>query len=192
MGRRLQRVDWKWTVTAVLPVVTLVLGALLNQWTAAKLEQAQLRRELKARKAEREQARLDRREEFELTQLTDVLTALRQLTTTTAAFWKHLTSSEDIPPESKEAFQEAHRKLKSLVALTLDDDIRDAVDTAYDTANLLHLGEPIQHGMPSKTVPQALHDIGRAEYVVASRVREIYKSDHLPASPQAPAVPGST
>ncbi|MFB6934354.1 hypothetical protein [Streptomyces chartreusis] len=184
--------DWKWTVTAVLPVVTLVLGALLNQWTAAKLEQAQLRRELKARKAEREQARLDRREEFELTQLTDVLTALRQLTTTTAAFWKHLTSSEDIPPESKEAFQEAHRKLKSLVALTLDDDIRDAVDTAYDTANLLHLGEPIQHGMPSKTVPQALHDIGRAEYVVASRVREIYKSDHLPASPQAPAVPGST
>ncbi|MFI8531782.1 hypothetical protein ACIGMX_16270 [Streptomyces aquilus] len=143
------------------------------------MEKAQLSREQDARKAEREQARLDRRESFELTHLGDLHTALHELITTAAAFHKHLSESETIPPEARDEFDHACRKVKSLAGLVLDDSIREAVDKANDTVGLLGLGEPTRHGMPTKTIPQAMYDLGRAEYAVAAGVREIYKSEGL-------------
>ncbi|MCX5055110.1 hypothetical protein [Streptomyces sp. NBC_00474] len=170
--------------------MTLVLGAMLNQLSSARLEAAQLRREQAARQAEREQARLDRREDFELTHLTDLHAALGELSTTTAAYWKQLTDSETIPVESKEAFEQARQKVMRLAGLVLDDSTREAVDTASDTVGLLNLGEPIQNGMPTKPMSQAHYDLGRAEYAVASRLRDVYKSVAVTEPLQPPAALG--
>ena len=171
--------DGQWVITATLPAVTLVLGALLNQWTSARLEKVQLERELKTRQDEREQARLDRREEFELTHLGNLHAALDELAKALATYSAHLKYERHQTPGAEEAFREASGKLRSLVNLTLDDKVRDLAGTAHDHVLQLHLGE-VGTG-PTTTEPAAASALGRAEFAVASRMRDVYKSDNLPA-----------
>ncbi|MGW3813442.1 hypothetical protein [Streptomyces sp. NPDC005046] len=108
--------------------------------------------------------------------MSDLHAALHELSTATAAFWQYLSSSETIPPGTKETFEQASRRVKSLTGLVLGDGIRQEVDDANDTVGLLGLGEPSRYGMPTSSVPQALSKIGRAEHAVAEGVRKVYKS----------------
>ncbi|MGW9025075.1 hypothetical protein ACWGQ5_12740 [Streptomyces sp. NPDC055722] len=66
--------DWKWTITAVLPVISLILGAWLTQLNDGRRDAAQLQREERAHTLERDRQRQDRREDFELTTLGELLT----------------------------------------------------------------------------------------------------------------------
>ncbi|MDV9170931.1 hypothetical protein R6V09_12395 [Streptomyces sp. W16] len=181
--------DSQWIVTTTLPAVTLVLGALLTQWNNSRLDKAQLNREKTTRDAEREQARLDRREDFELNHLSDLHAALGDLAKAMATYSAHLEAERNEAPGSDNVFHEASLKLRSLKGPTLDDHVREIVETAYDTVLQRHLGEV--GAMPTKTTPQALHEVGQAQYVVASRMRDIYKSDNLAPAPQLPPAAGA-
>lgn len=181
--------DLQWIVTTTLPAVTLVLGALLNQWNSSRLEKAQLQREKTTRDAEREQARLDRREDFELNHLSDLHAALGDLSKAMATYSGHLEATWLEAPGSDDAFHEASQKLRSLKGPTLDDQAREIVETAYDTVLQRHLGEV--GAAPTKTTSQALSEVGRAQSAVASRMRDIYKSDNLAPTPQLPPAAGT-
>lgn len=170
--------DWKWTVTAVLPVVTLVLGAMLNQWNAARLEEVQLRRERKARELEREEQRLDRREEFELTQLSDLYTALGELNDAAVIYRARLAQP---PNESLQhaagKFTEAEARVKRLGALVLNDADRQLVEDARDVTVRACLPAGIGSDAIATTISKAGYEIGRAQYAVAARIREVYKAE---------------
>ncbi|MFE9601995.1 MULTISPECIES: hypothetical protein [Streptomyces] len=181
--------DWKWTVTAVLSVVTLVLGALLNQWTASRLEKAQRRREQELRELERAQARLDRREEFELAHLNDLYAALGELQDAALIYKAHL-ESESLPEDLRAAaskFSEADTKVKRLGDLVLDDDDRKLVGDAHDVTVRACMPAALGGSAIMTTMHQARYQLGRAQYAVAARIREVYKTD----APALPAKPGT-
>lgn len=175
MGRRLQRVDWKTAVAVFLPIVTLVLGGVLQRWNASSVEKAQLEREQKVRETERRQARLDRREEFELNQLKDLHSALGELLSQ-ALLRKARTIDGEDATEAEQGYDQANREVRSLVGLTLRDDIREAADKAHDTVALMNIGAG-QAGLTPSTPAQAGYHVGRAQFVIAARIRELYTAD---------------
>ncbi|MCI3271407.1 hypothetical protein [Streptomyces cylindrosporus] len=164
--------DWKWTITAVLPVITLVLGAWLNQRSDEHREEAALRREERLRQLEREHARLDRRESFELTHLEEVYAALRKANTAALKFRVVRTSGGDVDAPGRE-LNEANRELSSLTRLVLDDDIREKVQQAQIDAGAMAI-DPATHADAPSTGVQAQHSLGEAQEAIAKRLREIY------------------
>jgi hypothetical protein len=95
-------VDWKWTVTAVLPVASLVLGAWLNQLSESRREAAALSREEQLHQLDRAQARLDRREAFERTHLIEMNDLLSQLLAAAALrYHEHVQDDEPLGEAGK-------------------------------------------------------------------------------------------
>ncbi|MGW3442190.1 hypothetical protein [Streptomyces sp. NPDC001076] len=164
--------DWKWTITAVLPVISLILGAWLNQRSEERREEAALRREEALRQLERDSARLDRRESFELTHLEEVYDALSKANTAALMFRVARTSGADTEVHGRE-LSDANRKLTSLTKLILDDDIRHKVLKAQADANGMAVDPVAPSDAPDSAV-QAQHSLGTAQMSIAERLREIY------------------
>jgi hypothetical protein len=165
-------VDWKWTLTAVLPVITLVLGAWLNQRSEERREAAALRREEAIRQLERDHVRLDRRESFELTHLVDLYDALSEAYTAALKFrWTRWTGADiDAPGRELSA---ANQKIISMTKLVLDADIRSKVAIAQTHANEMALDEADPMADTTSAV-KAQGSLGTAQEAMAERLREIY------------------
>ncbi|MFD9396142.1 hypothetical protein ACFWBB_36995 [Streptomyces sp. NPDC060000] len=164
--------DLKWTVTAVLPVVTLILGAWLNQRSEERRETAALRREERLRQLERDHVRLERRESFELTHLEEVYDALSKANTAAIMFRVKRTSGDEPDAPGRE-LSEANRQLASLTKLVLDDDIRRKVLQASTDANGMAIDPAPPSANPDSAV-KAQMSLGEAQEVIAKRLREIY------------------
>lgn len=134
-SRTLRVVDWKWTITAVLPVITLVLGAWLSQVSEGRREDAALKREVRVRELDREQARLDRREAFELTHLDEASQCLTRIHL--AALLTHMHNAGADSPSQGEAYQQAAEEMTRLQGLILDDDLRRLVIKTLDYVSRL-------------------------------------------------------
>ncbi|MBV1940891.1 hypothetical protein KUF83_30630 [Streptomyces sp. BV286] len=164
--------DLKWTVTAVLPVITLILGAWLNQRSEERRETAALRREERLRQLERDHVRLERRESFELTHLEEVYDVLRKANTA-ALMFRVMRTSGDSPEAPGRELSEVNRQLASLTKLVLDNDIRRKVLQASADAN----GMAIDPAPPSATLDSTVKaqvSLGEAQDAIATRLREIY------------------
>ncbi|MEU9640931.1 hypothetical protein [Streptomyces sp. NPDC048188] len=174
--------DWKWTVTAVLPVISLVLGAWLTQLNDRRRDAAQLRREEAAHTLERHRQRDDRQEEFELAHLADLHSALTDLVSSGIALCfqrigKPLPRSEDANTPEADEFWENHRRVSALRTLVLDDQIRADVQ-ALQGRFVEATSNPWDENS-SRAQPSARGLAVQAEQVseqVAARVREIYKT----------------
>ncbi|MER6205947.1 hypothetical protein [Streptomyces sp. NPDC001642] len=167
--------DWKWTVTAVLPVVTLVLGAWLTVLSEGRRDKAALRRELLARRIERTQALTDRREAFELTHLVEVNDLLATL------FGNALRCNElllDRLPlgEVGTNLQAANREMTKLTGLVLEDSVRQLVERAHREANRLS----INSSGNVTAAAEAYEHVERAQQAIAERLRDIYKPSTPP------------
>ncbi|MEU9149190.1 hypothetical protein AB0D59_01220 [Streptomyces sp. NPDC048417] len=164
--------DWKWTITAVLPVITLVLGAWLSQRSEERREEAALRREEALRQLERDTVRLDRRESFELTHLVEVYETLSKANTAALMFRVARTTGGETEASGRE-LADANRKLVSLTKLVLDTDIRVKVMKAHSDANGMAVDPAAPSDAPDSAV-QAQHSLGTAQEAIAERLREIY------------------
>jgi hypothetical protein len=162
-------VDWKWTGTAVLPVLTLVLGAWLNQLSEERRERAALQREEKVRQLDREHARMDRREAFELTHLAEINELLARLFTVAIRCHEHVTDDEPLG-EHGDALMGYNREITRLKALVLDDDLRTLVDRAHREAN--HLSMSRADGY-TQVADVHVH-VSAAQEGLALRLRDIY------------------
>ncbi|WP_158839143.1 hypothetical protein [Streptomyces sp. NRRL S-1022] len=135
--------DWKWTITAVLPVLTLILGVALNQWADARKEAAALKRERQLRLLDRDQARLDRRESFELTHLIEVHEALTELFTVALALHEAVEAGVQAAPELNRRLAAANRKVHSQKGLVLDEQARHWTTSAHAYINDMSRGGSI-------------------------------------------------
>jgi hypothetical protein len=156
-----------WNV--ILPVVTLILGALLTQLGEARREAAALKRERKLRELDRDQARLDRRESFELSHLIDVHEGLSEVFTAALRVHEHVEGQTAIPPEVNDNFMAANRKIASIKGLVLDDEIRLRVDSAHGAANRMSMG--------AGSIERTFALLDQAQMGIAARIREIYGPD---------------
>ncbi|MFE1849877.1 hypothetical protein ACFYOF_06365 [Streptomyces sp. NPDC007148] len=163
--------DWKWTITAVLPVVSLILGAWLNQLSEGRREAAALKREQKIRELDREQAGIDRREAFELTHLAEVNAVLARLFTAALRCHDHVTDDEPLG-EHGVALMESNREITRLKALIIDDDLRSLVSQAHREANRLSMSRAEGYTQ----VPDAHALVEAAQEALSVRLREIYGS----------------
>ncbi|MEU8784285.1 hypothetical protein [Streptomyces sp. NPDC048637] len=166
--------DWKWTVTAVLPVVSLVLGAWLTQLNDRRRDDAQLQREQRAHALERARQRLDRREEFELTHLGDLHTQLTDLVGASINYVEH--RSED-RSEQDGKFTEANGKVAALTSLVLDDERRQIVESLHRATTTMVLESHFRDSgsewrRKAYAEVMALHKT--ATESIAERIRAIY------------------
>ncbi|MDT0572299.1 hypothetical protein RM704_33405 [Streptomyces sp. DSM 3412] len=159
--------------TAVLPVVTLMLGAWMNQLSEAKRENAALQRERQVRELDREQSRLDRREAFELDHLAKASECLSRLFS--AALMEHLHRVNAASPAPQaDAFVRETEELARLQALILDEGIRTLVESARQQLSKLGwagAGTPEELG---DLVVQSHNHLTAAQEALASRLRTIY------------------
>jgi hypothetical protein len=162
-------VDWKWTITAVLPVISLVLGAWLQQLSEARREDAALQREEKIRQLDREQALIDRREAFELTHLAEMNQLLARLFTAALRCHELVTDNEPLG-EHRTTLLDLNREVTRLKALIIDDDHRALVSQAHVEANRLSMSRAQSHTQ----VPDAHAHLEAAQEALAARLREIY------------------
>lgn len=175
--------DWKWTVTTTLPVLTLVLGALLGQWQASRLEQAQLRRALKMREAERKQARADRREQFELSHLGDLHGALMELQKAALIYKADFEAGgAESLAEASATLTRAKEKVKSLAGFVLDGHTSELVRLAHDKTIESAMRTAAGGDASMATMIQARIHISRAQSAIGQRIREIYRSEGLPVA----------
>jgi hypothetical protein len=164
-------VDWKWTVTAVLPVASLVLGAWLTQLSEARRESAALKREEKLRQLDRAQALIDRRETFELTHLVEVNDLLSRLFTAALACHEHVQDAEPLG-EAGVALFATNREISRVKGLIIDDVIRAFVETAHTEANRLSMSS----GTHFTEAAEAFAHVSAAQGAISSRLRDIYGS----------------
>ncbi|MGW7498603.1 hypothetical protein ACWGKA_30535 [Streptomyces luteogriseus] len=165
--------DWKWIVTAALPAVTLVLGAWLNQLSETKRNEDALQRERHVRNLDREQARLDRREAFELDHLAKASECLSRLFPAALMEYLHRGNAASPVPEAG-AFAKETQELARLHGLILDGDLRDAVGSAQQRLSALGWGTP---GTPEETgrlIVEAQEQLSAAQEALSRRLREIY------------------
>ncbi|MET7321509.1 hypothetical protein [Streptomyces sp. NPDC005549] len=160
--------DWKWTATAVLPVISLVLGVALNQWADGRREAAALKREKELRRIDRDQARLDRRETFELTHLIELHEALSSLFTAALPLYEAVESGTPARPEASTALGAANREVYRNKGLVLDETSRHWTDSAHSYINDMTRGGSLD---------RALGALETAQTAIADRVREIYGPD---------------
>lgn len=170
--------DWKWTVTAVLPVVTLALGVLLNQWTDARKERAALERERSLRRLDREQSLLDRREAFELTHLQEVHEVLSEMYTAALRCREVVEADEQPGDATSAALRDANRRFTSIKGLILDESIRNCSKRAHEEINLMSQGAPIDW-LQDLSVELTTRHLDTAQEAIAARLRDIYGSHPL-------------
>jgi hypothetical protein len=176
-------VDWKWTVTAVLPVISLVLGAWLTQLNDQRRDDAQLRREERAHAVERDRQRQDRQEDFELTSLGELLS---DITALLSEAMKLIRTRPGLTGEEAKDFNELSAKVTASSALVLDDDCRWAAQ-ALRAKIYLFVGESHAHaGEPPD--PQTILSLSRLHTelseALARRIREIYINRSQPRGPR--------
>ncbi|MFE1586979.1 hypothetical protein ACFW6Q_14955 [Streptomyces sp. NPDC058737] len=169
--------DWKWSVTAVLPVVSLVLGAWLTQLNERQRDAAQLKREEAAHALERKRQREDRQEEFELEHLAKLHSALTDFVELGLSLcFQRIGDPNAVLPEEWAA---SNRAVYALRTLVLDD------QTRADVAELqTRFAEVVERPWPDVGSPTS-HPAGRGLMVhsekvferVAGRIREIYKAN---------------
>ncbi|MGO4635334.1 hypothetical protein AB4225_31050 [Streptomyces sp. 2RAF24] len=159
--------------TSVLPVVTLMLGAWMNQLSDAKREKAALQRERQVRQLDREQARLDRREVFELDHLPKASECLSRLFS--AALMEHLhriNAASPVPEPG--AFMREVQELARLQSFILDEELRTLVESAHQQLSKLGWAGP---GTPEELgdlVVESHNRLAAAQEALASRLRAIY------------------
>ncbi|MCG7203971.1 hypothetical protein [Streptomyces arenae] len=163
--------DWKWTVTAILPVASLVLGAWLNQLSESRRETAALVREAKVRELDREQARIERRESFELTHLVEVTNLLLELYD---ASYRCNSRAIDGHPlgEARTELQRCNRQMTRLKGFVLDETVRGLVDAAHSQANRLSEDTAGDWRVQAGIVDQ----LEAAQEALAQRIRAIYST----------------
>ncbi|MFI1701969.1 hypothetical protein ACH419_39315 [Streptomyces bobili] len=163
--------DWKWTITAVLPVMSLILGAWLNQLSETRREGLALKREQRLRELDREQARIDRRETFELAHLAEASACLSRLFRAALLCHMHNVNSTVFESRSGEYDQE-RQEMGRLQGLVLDDDLRTRVTQAHEKLSQM------RHSQVDTA--QLLGDsqelVGLAQEAMAERLRGIYAS----------------
>ncbi|WP_163015577.1 hypothetical protein [Streptomyces sp. Tu 4128] len=167
--------DWKWTVTAVLPVISLVLGAWLTQLNDRRRDASQLEREVAAHTLERKRQREERQEGFELAHLADLHSSLADLVSFGIPLcFQRIDDPNAVLPEE---WEERNRKVSTLRTLVLDD------KTRADVAKLqMRLTQAVDRPMEpdsSRTNPAARGLMVHADQVfeqIAARIREIYKA----------------
>lgn len=176
--------DWKTAVAVFLPIVTLVLGGVLQRWNASSVEKAQMEREQKLREAERRQARLDRREEFELQHLVevnqllhDLMAGLLRMATITTLQDRH---GADDDTELIQEWQEVesaadatHTALTAQSGFILNDGIRTQVKTALDVIDKA-TGEIMEADTSTAGLQAAGAVLRPAFEAISARVRELY------------------
>ncbi|MFF5004122.1 hypothetical protein ACFY3G_14905 [Streptomyces phaeochromogenes] len=167
--------DWKWIVTAVLPVMTLVLGAWLNQLNEGRREAAALKREEKLRQLDREQSLIDRRETFELTHLAEVNDLLSRLFTAALRCHEHVEAGEPLG-EDGGALMGVNREIARVKGLVIDDRIRGLVEAAHRHANQLSMSS----GTHITETAEAYAQVEAAQTAIAARLRDIYGSGAHP------------
>ncbi|MEY2244689.1 hypothetical protein AB8A21_17550 [Streptomyces sp. BF23-18] len=167
--------DWKWTITAVLPVFTLVLGAWLNQLSESRRESAALKKEVRIRQLDRELDRLAKREEFELKHLAEASEYLRNvhLGALLTAF-PRLFDQEPVPDGSLslvDSYGESMQEMNRLTGLILDDQLRGVVHAAVAKVSHLRWTEG-EHFAQTAVDTQAITET--AQDALTKRLREIY------------------
>ncbi|MEU7962378.1 hypothetical protein AB0D09_02745 [Streptomyces sp. NPDC049097] len=165
--------DWKWTVTAVLPVISLVLGAVLTQLNDGRRDKAQLARELKAHALERSRQREDRKEEFELKHLTELNTAVTALVgvAMSYAISKAQNPSVQVPAE----FYEHNGTVSSLGPMILDERTRRDVRELQGSAISVVASPVSEHGTPRPEIFELGEEMARVSELIAGRMRRIYE-----------------
>lgn len=167
-------------MTAVLPVASLILGAWLNQLSEGRREAAALAREEKIRQLDREQARIERRETFELTHLVEVNDLLMKLFNT-ALICHDLVGDSQPLGEANGEMQRCNRQITRAKGLVLDDVLRSLVDTAHAGSNRLCMDSSGDWRVQAEVFGhfQAAHE------GIAERIRDIYRaqSGHLQGAP---------
>lgn len=153
----------------------------MNQQSEERRETAALRREEKVRQLERDHARLDRRESFELTHLEEVYQTLAEANTAALMFRVTRTSGGDTEASGR-TLNEANRKLIRMTKLILDTDIRRKVTEAQTDANGMAIDPAEPSANPASAV-QAQQSLGIAQEAIAERLREIYGPRPRPLRP---------
>jgi hypothetical protein len=167
-------VDWKWTITAVLPVISLVLGAWLTQLSEGRRESAALQREQKVRELDRDQAAIERRETFEITHLTGVNEALSEVFAGALECYTRIEANESSTAASAQLMA-ANRRMSSVKGLILDDNIRALVSDAHERCNRVSGGPRPE--APYTAVAETYLQVEAAQAAIAARIRQIYKTD---------------
>lgn len=171
-------------LTILLPLTGYVAAVgtefLRNRWQAT--------REIQHRVAQREDARQDRREEFELAVLKDTYSALARLAR--AAMRYHLADREvakklnvkyasrqigDVTgPELEEEFRVSTGDLKTQIQLLLNDEIRHVVTSAGEAL----LAPSSMHDSDVEDAQRAMNlavlEVNQAQSQLGRRIRELY------------------
>jgi hypothetical protein len=167
----------------LLPVVTLVLGAVLAQIADRGRDARQQAAARMMRDAERQQEHRRRREAFELQHLTDLHGALSALLRAIGRVHHadSLTHRETgayagrlLPDDVSAEHFEASRNAVALTELVLDERVRDLANAALRQADEF---AGLTGGTPeaaARLVTRAADAIVEARAAVAGRIREIY------------------
>lgn len=180
---------------AILPVVTLLIGLLISTWAQERRDKRQDDRDEAKIQRAREVARLDRRETFELANLTAVHEALRRVSRAASLFHSadvklakatgrlygaSLVGDDDLDEEVRLANAELH----TLSGLIFDDAIREQVVRSH-----VRLGGV---GMPPVPLERAevqwldaSMEITGLFGVIAARIRDLYS---VPGGPSISSV----
>ncbi|MEV5383013.1 hypothetical protein [Streptomyces sp. NPDC052721] len=140
----------------------------LNQWADARKEAAALKRERQLRALDRNQARLDRRESFELTHLIEVHEALTELFTVALALHDAVETGVQAAPEWNGRLTATNRKVHSQKGLVLDEQARHWTTSAHAYINEMSRGGSIE---------RPLATLETAQEAIAARIRDIYGPD---------------
>lgn len=152
-------------------VAAFFLGGLATQFNGWITYQRQRR----DKKADAQAALIQRREQFELTQLTDLHAALTELFSQALSRAAHRFHGTDAS-EAEQVYDEVNLRVNALVGLTLDDSIRGLAQTAHGTIALMNVGPNQDVVEPSTPIDGGRH-LGRAQLAISARIREIYTSD---------------
>lgn len=174
------------TLNAVLPVVTLVLGSGLTFLADERRTGKQREYAREDRAGERDLARADRRDAFELEVLRDVYAGLDHLARAVTQF--HLMDDQaardnDVAygsvavigtDEIAEEVRLAHLEVGRLSDLVLDDDLRGRVEVARLRIGQVHDG-PVARQVASTRYDAAIALVAMAQTQIASRIRDLYR-----------------
>lgn len=173
----------------LIPIITLVLGGVLQylgQWgTDARAQRAAR----ESRDADRDRARQERRETFELDHLLRLNEALLRFGRATGRVHFHDSmvakqsgeyGSHLLPTEVSDESHSAGREVLSLMHLVLDDDLRELVETAH--GKLSGMGVLMRTSVERGTA--AMLDATEAQdaamRAIGARVRRIYVDQAQP------------
>lgn len=165
------------------PVATFILGLASTYLLSFLTEKRQIAREAEARQAERDKALTERRENFELENLTRLADALQRFGR--SAMRVHLAdmpgrdepqvyAASPLPSELDETLRLDTAEVSLLRSMVLETELRDQVTDVIDA---LRRTLPMAGGDPREAERVHMHGIvllDGAIKAVASRIREIY------------------